>query len=490
MTEDLRAALSRIGEIIADYWETSADARTPVVDRLPPSELERRLAVPDLREGASLERVFETIETYLRYAVRTSHPQYFNQLWAGVSLPALLGDIVASAANTSMYTYEVAPAATVLERELIRRMGLLAGFPDADGQLVTGGSNGNLLAMALARMEAVPDSRRCGVFAGPPLRGFISADAHYSFDTAANVLGLGTDCLRRIPTDHRGRMNPAALLAEADQARRDGAHPFFVGATAGTTVLGAFDPLPELADIAARHHMWLHVDGAWGGAVVFSRRHRDLLAGLERADSFVWDWHKMLGLPLIVSAFLVKKKGLRQKAFGPQDAGYIYHDDEHSADLGPLAIQCGRAADVLKLVLDWQYWGDQGYAERVDRFFELARYAAEVVSRHPDLELMAPVESANVCFRIVPPDPDDDANEYNRAVRNRLAAGGRALVNYGNLGTDLVLRLVVANRRVERRDIDEFFRRLLAAAAEQSDAAGHASREETGDPANPLPGAS
>lgn len=465
MTEDIRAVLDRICNIVAMYLETSADPNTSIVEYHDPDELERLLGLPDLETGSSLDTVLASAQEYLRYSVRTSHPQYFNQLWAGFSLPALVGNIVASAANTSMYTYEVAPAATVLERSLLDHIGRLVGFAEVEGQLVTGGSNGNLLAMQLARLDAFPDIKQQGASAGPPLSAFVSSDSHYSYETAASLMGLGTNSLVKIQTDDRGRMRPDALEQAIAQARGEGSHPFFIGATAGTTVRGAFDPLADLADIAMAHDLWLHVDGAWGGAVIFSEHHRGLMAGIERADSLVWDWHKMLGLPLMASAFLTRTKGLRRRAFSMGSATYIYRDEELSADLGPKSMQCGRAVDVLKLYFDWQYWGDEGYGKRVDKFLALAQYAADKIADHPRLELMAPVDFANVCFRILPSDPDTDLNEYNLALRNRLARSGRVLINYGYLGDTLVLRLVLANHLVERTDIDELFARLLGAAA-------------------------
>jgi len=485
VNEDVRAALARISSIVATYLETSADPNAPIVEYRDPEELGRLLAVPELETGGTLDTMLESAEEYLRFSVRTSHPQYYNQLWAGFSLPALVGNIVASAANTSMYTYEVAPAATMLERSLLERMGRLVGFPEADGQLVTGGSNGNLLAMQLARLHAFPDIKQKGASAGPPLSAFASADCHYSYETAASLMGLGTSSLVKVPTDDRGRMRPDALERAIEHSRSGGACPFFIGATAGTTIRGAFDPLADLAEIATAQNLWLHVDGAWGGAVMFSKRHRGLMEGIERANSLVWDWHKMLGLPLITSAFLVRTKGLRSRVFSPGSATYIYRDQELSADLGPKSIQCGRAVDVLKLYLDWQYWGDEGYGERVDKFLALAQYTAQKVTDHPQLELLAPVEFANVCFRVLPPSSHEDLNDYNLAIRDRLAKSGRAMINYGYLGDALALRLVLANRLVERADIDELFTRLLDAASVSGEKSASGSGTASAEPDGP-----
>ncbi|MFA9454723.1 MAG: aspartate aminotransferase family protein, partial [Candidatus Aminicenantaceae bacterium] len=216
--------------------------------------------------------------------------------------------------------------------------------------------------------------------------------------------------------------------------------------------------------LARQHGLWFHVDGSLGGAALLSPRHRDLLKGLEQADSFVWNAHKLMGLPLICSIFLVREKGRLIASNSVAGADYIFHEDGHGAsDLGPHSLQCGRRVDALKLWLSWKYYGDQGYAERTDRFFELAEYAEQIVREAPALELMAPRSSVTVCFRFRPPDTEDP-NEFNLRLRRELARSGQSLVNYASLDENIVIRLVIANHELTRADVELFFQNVLTTA--------------------------
>jgi glutamate/tyrosine decarboxylase-like PLP-dependent enzyme len=317
-----------------------------------------------------------------------------------------------------------------------------------------------MLGVLCARDRAFPGMKRRGLARNgkqPVL--FVSDQAHYSFEKAANLLGLGIDQRVEVRTDARGRMDPGELDQQVERSKARGDAPFFVGATAGTTVLGAFDPLPEIADVCSRHGLWLHVDGAWGGPVLLSEKHRRLIRGTERADSFTWDAHKMMGASLTCSAFLNRHPGqlARTCSTGGADPAYLFHEGhDPSLDLGRRSLQCGRRVDVLKLWLIWKHHGDRGLAARVERLFDLARYATEVVERHPRLETMAPTQSLNVCFRVVPQD-GSDPNAFNRKLRETIRTRGKALVNFAHLGNDLAIRLVVSNPEVTEADLDRFF---------------------------------
>jgi glutamate/tyrosine decarboxylase-like PLP-dependent enzyme len=296
------------------------------------------------------------------------------------------------------------------------------------------------------------------------LIAFISEEAHYSFEKSANVLGIGSQNVRKIKTDIAGRMIPEELELANEESLRQGKRPFFVGATVGTTVKGAFDPLEKIARIAKQHGLWFHVDGSFGGSVILSPRHCALLEGLGKADSFVWNAHKLMGLPLICSILLLREKGHLLNTNSVTGTDYIFHDEAFgSHDLGPMSFQCGRRVDVLKLWLSWKFYGDKGFAERIDRFFELAAFAEDIVDRMPSLELMAPRSSVNICFRYLPRD-SEDINTFNLRLREELARSGKSFVNYARLGEDVAIRLVIANHELTREDISLFFDHLIQTA--------------------------
>jgi glutamate/tyrosine decarboxylase-like PLP-dependent enzyme len=451
-------------ELINSYILSNANPETKVSHHLPPEELRSLIDLTLPENGCAIEDLYKIIEQYLKFSVRTGHRQFFNQLWSGFTLPGLLGELFTSLTNTSMYTYEVAPVATLMEKELIKKMGDICGFENSDGLFVTGGSNGNLQAMMIARNRTLPHFKKEGNRDGAELVAFVSEDAHYSFEKNANVLGLGSSNVLKIKTDEIGRMIPEELARAIDQSLQGGKKPFFIGATAGTTVKGAFDPIEKLAAIAQQHNIWFHVDGALGGPVILSSRHRSLLNGLEKADSFSWNAHKLMGLPLICSILLVRERGHLLKTNSANGTDYIFHDESYGAhDLGPMSLQCGREVDALKLWLSWKYYGDLGYAERIDRFFELAAFAEDIVMQTPSLELMAPRSSVNVCFRYIP-ETSADIDEFNLRLREELARTGKALVNYARLRKDVTIRLVIANHELTREDVSRFFDTLIQTA--------------------------
>ena len=263
-------------------------------------------------------------------------------------------------------------------------------------------------------------------------------------------------------------MDVAALESAIQLAIMEGKTPFFVVATAGTTVEGAFDPLPAIAEITNKYKLWLHVDGAWGAPVLLSQKHKHLLEGSELADSFAWDAHKLMGVPLICSFILVKEKGTLFEVCSSGGTDYIFHDDEnHSYDLGKISLQCGRKVDALKLWLSWKYYGISGYEARIDRLFELAAYATEYIRKSDELELLIEPEFVNICFRYHPKNSNfsvEKLDSINLEIRNKLMRSGQALVNYANYGGQIAIRLIIANPEIQEADLDRFFSNIIQAA--------------------------
>lgn len=454
----------RVIDILNNYIEKNDNPNTPVTHHFSPDELRLKIDLSLPEDGCSMEELYGIIEQYLSFSVRTGHRQFFNQLWSGFSFPGLLGELFTSLSNTSMYTYEVAPVGTMMETELIKKMGAICGFENPEGLLLSGGSNGNLQAMMIARNRALPNLKKEGYSNSHKLTAFISERSHYSFEKNANILGLGTKSVRKIKTNSRGEMIPSELAAAIEKSLQQGEYPFFVSATAGTVVEGAFDPIEEIVPIARQHDLWFHVDGSFGGSVVLSPQHRILVKGLEKTDSFIWNAHKLMGLPIICSIFLVREPGHLLRTNSVEGTDYIFHDEVYGTfDLGPKSMQCGRKVDSLKLWLAWKYYGDKGYTKRINRLFELSAYAEEIVNKNPALELMVPRSSVNICFRYLP-SQRSDLNKFNLKLREELAHSGKSMVNYSHLGNNLVIRLVITNPELTTKDIDLFFDNLIQTA--------------------------
>lgn len=412
-------------------------------------------------EPAALTRV---VEATIARSVRTLHPRFFNQNFAGADPIAVVGDWLGAALNTTMATYEAAPVFTLMERAVLARLAALAGWDAHEGLFVPGGSFSNLYALHLARLRVDPDCRERG-HSGERLVAFTSTHAHYSLEKAVMLLGLGRRSLVEVACDEGGRMRPEALAAEIDAARRRGERPFFINATSGTTVLGAFDPLPRLAELAARHDLWLHVDGSFGASALLSPAQAWRMDGVARADSLAWNLHKMLGVTQQCAAFLVRRTGSLRAAFAT-GASYLFQPDKPHAELdsGDLTFQCARRVDALKAWLTWKARGEAGLAARIDHAVALAERAATRIAADPRFCLAAPPSWVNVCFWWIPPElrplarsPEVDAalHALAPAIKAEMLRRGQAMLGFQPVGGGPnCFRLLFINPSVRPDDID------------------------------------
>ena len=398
------------------------------------------------------------MRNYLKYSVNTSDHRFCNQLYNGLLPAAFAGEVITAVTNTSMATYEIAPAATVLEKELVAEFAGLIGFDkdNYDGIMVTGGSNANMISMMCARQKVASESKNRGL-QGKVLKAFVSEQCHYSFGKAAAVLGIGTDNVVAVKSDSMGRMIPEELETEIGKSLKRDEIPFFIGATAGTTVLGAFDPLEDISRIAESYSIWMHVDGAWGGAAVLSKRYRSLLKGVENADSFSIDAHKLMGVPLIASFIIVKDTEILKETNSGGGGEYIFHDyDYEYMDTGTRSIQCGRRVDALKVWLTWKLYGRKGYEQHIDRAFANRDYAVELVKKSDLFRLSHDPEFLNICFECSNESIDND--KVILEVRKRVVEEGRYLVNYSVLKNGKIcFRMILSNPSFTEERLDVFF---------------------------------
>ena len=457
---DTNAFIDEVAQRLIDYIALK-DKDGKVKPSLPMKSLRRTLDVSLPLEGNGMNSVLDDLDTYIHQSVKTHKPEFMNPLWGGLSLPALAGEIIAAATNNSMYTFELSPMGTLIEQALIERMCEMVGFPDGFGTMTTGGSNGNMLGMLCAREHAIPGSTKRG-FDGSKMVAFVSEESHYSVLMSANVIGIGHQNVIKVRCDEDGRMIPESLIEEIRFARQEGFQPFCVIATSGTTVRGAFDPIEPLAEIAHQEGLWLHVDAAWGGTCMFSATHRQLMDGVEKADSICWDAHKMMGIPLICSTFLVKRpEVLRSLCDHVSVAHYLFHQDAESDDLGRYSLQCGRRNDALKLWIEWRVRGDSGWAKLVEMHMDNAAYLEAGVESNPHLEMMSSRMWTNVCFRYTNENAPLDPNALNIELRKRLLDEGRFMISRSNIGEDVILRPVLSNENVTHDSIDELLARIV-----------------------------
>lgn len=422
--------LTKGAELLINEWSSMRNGQCNVYDFLQPNELLKIIKPEINNQPLDDSSVIDLCKTVARYSLKSNHPDQHNALWQGVDQYALLGSWLTETFNTQAYTYEVAPVFSLIESFLIKHIAVdLAGYsPDEyDGTMQAGGSIGNMYGLNLARYRLEPSVKTTGLRGQTEagrLVAFTSEDSHYSMQKGFAFLGLGTDNLISIPTNAAGEMIPSKLEDAIAEQIKKGAKPFFVNCTSGSTVIGAFDPLEEIADICERFGIWLHVDAAWGGGVLFSEKHRRLLKGIERADSFITNPHKLLCAPTQCSFFLTKHRGLLSKAHSAQ-ASYLFMPDKFydtSYDTGDKVIQCGRKVDAFKFYLKYVARGKSGIQNAVDNAFEKTDYLRNLIK---ELDYFVPVVDAdssthcnNVCFWYLPLSLREPGVNYREKILN------------------------------------------------------------------------
>ncbi len=476
---DLELLIDRLAERAIDLL-TQPDRDRPLLDFADPGPLTDRFAdtvpltIPSFQEPAAPDALVEAIDTVITGSVCTNHPRFVNQNFAGADPVAVVGDWLGAALNTTGATYEMAPVFTLMERALLQRLAELAGLgrPGSDhpaGIFCPGGSIAAIHGLQLARHRRWPASIRTGETDDRPVI-LVSSAGHYSARKAAAVMGLGTEAVIEVATDRAGAMRPVALAAAVSRAIAEGRSPFVVVATAGTTVTAAFDPLEAVADICRRHDLWLHVDGCYGASALFSPRQRHRLAGVERADSLVWDLHKMMGMTQQCTALLVAEPDRLDACFA-DGADYLFQPDKANADMdaGDRTFVCGRRIDALKLWLTWKFRGDDGMAARVDHGVAMADHARSVIADRAELSTVVAGDFTNVCFTWLPPElrgadvagdglPAHDRDRLHRlapAVKARMQAEGTAMIGYQPVDGLNVFRLIFMSPGVTAEDVDE-----------------------------------
>ena len=398
----------------------------------------------------------ELEEVYLRDAVYFHSPRYAAHLNCPVLIPALAGEAVLSAVNSSMDTWDQSAGATLIERKLIDWTAARMGLGDAaDGVFTSGGSQSNLQALLMARNRAVGRIREQHAAGLPgfessvprlPLildrfRIFASEIAHFSVQKSASMLGMGYDSVVSVGIDENQKLAPEALQQALAECVADGLVPLAVVGTAGSTDFGSIDPMAEIADLAAEYGAWFHVDAAYGGGLITSLKHRGLLAGIERADSVTVDFHKTFFQPVSASAVLVRDRA---------SLGYVtYYADYLNPASAALAeipnqvdksIQTTRRFDALKLWLTLRVMGADAVGELIDQVIDLAKAVHRMLEDDAEFEVVSAPTISTLVFRYRPaagPDRSDGLNrsdelnrlnELNRQIRAELFASGEAVV--------------------------------------------------------------
>lgn len=427
----------------------------PVIDAI---DLDRPL-------GDASAALDELEDVYLRDAVYFHHPRYLGHLNCPVVIPAVLGEAVLSAINSSLDTWDQSAGGTLIERKLIDwttdRIGL---GPAADGIFTSGGTQSNLQALLLAREEAKSRPEHF-----TRLRIFASECSHFSVQKSAKLLGLGPDSVVSVPVDSNKRMQTVALARALEQCVAEGAVPMAVVATGGTTDFGSIDPLPEIAALCERFSTWMHVDAAYGCGLLASRTRRHLLDGIELADSVTVDYHKSFFQPVSSSAVLVRDRAtLRHATYHAEYLNPQRMAQERIPNQVDKSLQTTRRFDALKLWMTLRIMGADGVGELFDEVCGLAAEGWRLLAADPRFDVVVEPQLSTLVFRYIPADVTAPA-EIDRAnlyARKALFASGEAVVAGTKVGDRQYLKFTLLNPETTAQDITAVLD-LISGHAEQ-----------------------
>lgn len=457
----------RVVDRLADYLASALERRSDAL--LPWVEPSHQLAtLRGFQEGpAASESLEAVLDDVLRATLRLHDPRVMGHQDA-VPLPAAaLGSLISSLLNNDPSIYETGPGAVAIEARVLEWMIAEIGYPaSAGGVLTSGGSLGNLTALLAARQvkgNCERDGRRGNGNHGPCV--LTSEQAHYSISRAAQVMGWGDGGCVAVPTDERYRMRVDALPAALARARQEGRHPIAVVATAGTTATGALDPLVEIADFCQLHDLWLHVDGAHGASAVLSPRHRAAVAGIERADSVIWDGHKLMLMPSALTAVLFHNGRHAYEVF-QQRASCLYGDepDKEWYNPGNRTVECTKPALATRLYLTLRLHGIGLFRDYVARSFDLARLFAEMIEAEGHFELAAPPECNIVCFRYNR-GAEAELDLLQSRLRQRLVEAGTQYLTRVELAGRAWLRCVLMHPLTDEGDLAQLLAAIRSTAA-------------------------
>jgi glutamate/tyrosine decarboxylase-like PLP-dependent enzyme len=462
-SDRFRDDLQKTSELVSRFYRSLRDVRlTTARSRL---EVASLFDEPLPEESQPVEAILREVEEkiFANSTLYTS-PRFFGYINGSGNQAAVLAELLAAALNQLVAKWHFSPAASEVERRVIRWIAEFIGYaPDAGGCLLSGGSAGNLVGLAVAReRKAGFDIASRGMKEGPLLTVYVSQEGHASLEKSMTLLGMGRNQLRTIPVGEDFTIDLDALEKHVISDRARGSRPICVVGNAGTTSTGAVDPLDSLAGFCQRHKLWFHVDAAYGGPAARTQAADHLFRGIERADSVVVNPHKWLYVPAEAACILVRDPRALRETFRI-GADYLQeeHDSEHDGpfdfkDYGP---QLSRNFRALKVWMTFKAYGAKRLRAAINSNIEVMRYLADRIDESPDFVRLAPVPLSVVCFRYCTSDTSiqrdqDCLDRLNSQLPDALEKDGRAFLSTTRINGRKALRACSVNHRLCRDDVD------------------------------------
>lgn len=469
---EVNPILAASAQSIEAYQQAIAQSSAAVVQWLQQPEMYQGKTVAELRERITLDfnpnglgnqaAIERAIEYFLKDSLSVHHPQCVAHLHCPSLVVSQAAEVLINATNQSMDSWDQSPSATIIEIKLIEWLRAQVGYPAGDaGVFTSGGTQSNLMGLMLARdafyQRQGHSVQQHGITGDlRKIKVLCSENAHFSVQKNMALLGHGYQSVVQVKSDEFARMDVSDLKAKLAQADANGEQILAIVATAGTTDAGAIDPLREIAGIAAERNIWVHVDAAWGGALLLSEKYRDYLDGLELVDSVTLDFHKQYFQTISCGAFLLKDE--RHYELMRYQAAYLNSEFDEEAGVPNLvskSLQTTRRFDALKLWMGLEALGQKQYAAIIDHGVTLAQEVANFVTSEPRLELVMQPQLASVLFRYRPEQLTDTAQIalFNQRIGDALLDSGRANVGVTENQGVTCLKLTLLNPTVTLEDV-------------------------------------
>jgi L-2,4-diaminobutyrate decarboxylase len=467
--EEFRKNGHQIIDILSEYLKDALSGKElAVLPWMDPEQLTEYFSFTS--EGGAEEPPDSFVKRIISMSNHLHHPHYIgHQVTSPLPLTALV-QLCTALLNNGAAIYEMGPVSMAMEKNIINLFGSLIGYKTAyDGIFTHGGTAGNLTAMLAARQtktdyniweEGIHDYQRpCYI---------ISDQAHYSIGRNVRIMGLGNDSMIRVPVDSAYRMKTSMLARLKKEADDKGLKVISVVASACSTATGSYDDLTEIADFCEENNLWMHVDGAHGMGVLFSEKYKYLVKGIERADSVVIDFHKMLLVPALNTLIMFKNGEKSYETFA-QKASYLFQKSKKNAwyDSAARTIECTKSSLGIIAFTALKYYRENYYKDYIDSRYDIAASFADIIKSKNEFELAVEPESNIVCFRYSPEGCNDDAlNLINSQIREKIIKEGSFYIVQTELNSRIWLRLTIINPVTAENDLRDLLFRIKQIAQE------------------------
>jgi glutamate/tyrosine decarboxylase-like PLP-dependent enzyme len=428
---------------------------------------ELRDAIPEL--GTEAQRVLDDVcSEMIDKGFHVPSGNYFGLMNPTPTFVAVLAEALVAALNPQLATMARSQLASKIEQESVRWIGERVGWLGTfEGTFTSGGNEANFSALALALTEKFPNVMTDGIQAidGAPMI-YASDEAHHSLDKSAGLLGLGRKAVHRIRVNRRIQIDVERLDSAIREHVSAGRIPFCVVATAGTTNSGAIDDIPAIAEVCRRHKLWMHVDGAYGAAAIFSDKHRSLVRGIELADSITVDPHKWLAMPFAAGVVLTSRPELLKQTFGVSTPYMPKVNAPLPPDNFAISTQWTRRMNSLKFWLTLRVHGRQAYEEHIDRQIQLARWFAGQIGKSADFEFFAEPMLPIFNLRLKNSHlPEEQSGSLLQNIVDDVTRDGRQWISTTRVNGSTVIRVMIISYLTEQRHLEELLERLQRAAS-------------------------